>query len=262
MSMLRNVLTYMGLGPDEDYDDGYLYESADNEIDLTEDEPVIDDPVVDEDYKNGVSPFGDPEASEEVEPDESLDDSDPHAQRSRPDWLEPPAPTSADATGFTSASGRRRISIDDDQVQDGADLAGDDDQSTSRVRPLRAVPPTDIEEVADGVGIRAIDDEVGSSEQEALDEVRYVKPEAIAPRSFGDAKILADEFKAQVPVIMNLQDVDRELARRLIDFASGICYAMDGSMEKIASQVFLLTPQEVEVSDEDRRRAAQRGYDR
>jgi cell division inhibitor SepF len=57
---------------------------------------------------------------------------------------------------------------------------------------------------------------------------------------------------------MNLQGVERDLARRLIDFASGICYALDGSMEKIASQVFLLTPKTVEVSEEDRRRFERR----
>jgi cell division inhibitor SepF len=88
------------------------------------------------------------------------------------------------------------------------------------------------------------------------------KPRPLAPRSFGDAKILADEFKRSVPVIMNLQGVERDLARRLIDFASGVCYALDGSMEKIASQVFLLTPQEVEVSEEDRRRIDERDGDR
>jgi cell division inhibitor SepF len=63
-------------------------------------------------------------------------------------------------------------------------------------------------------------------------------------------------------VLLNLQGLDRDLARRLIDFASGICYALDGSMEKIASQVFLLIPDGGQVSDEDRRRIEERGYAR
>lgn len=84
--------------------------------------------------------------------------------------------------------------------------------------------------------------------------LRRVTPRHLSPQSFGDAKTLADEFKAEVPVIMNLQGTERDLSRRLIDFASGICYALEGSMEKIAPQIFLLTPPTVTVSDEDRRR--------
>lgn len=87
---------------------------------------------------------------------------------------------------------------------------------------------------------------------------RQAKPYPLSPQTFGEAKILADQFKAQVPVVMSLQGIDRELARRLIDFASGICYALDGSMEKLAPQVFLLTPRSVEVAAEDRRRFEQR----
>jgi cell division inhibitor SepF len=83
----------------------------------------------------------------------------------------------------------------------------------------------------------------------------------ISPQSFGDAKILADEFKRSTPVVMNLQAIERDLARRLIDFASGVCYALGGSMDKLAANVFLLTPKGVEVSHEDRRRIEERGFD-
>lgn len=104
---------------------------------------------------------------------------------------------------------------------------------------------------------RAADDGVVRS----LDSMR-AKPRTLLPESFADAKLVADEFKRGVPVLLNLQGLDRDLARRLIDFASGICYALDGSMEKIASQVFLLIPDGAEVSDEDRRRIEERGYAR
>ncbi|MDH4362460.1 MAG: cell division protein SepF [Acidimicrobiia bacterium] len=90
--------------------------------------------------------------------------------------------------------------------------------------------------------------------QAAAAPPRRVTPRHLSPQSFGDAKTLADEFKAEVPVIMNLQGTERELSRRLIDFASGLCYALEGSMEKLAPQIFLLTPPTVTVSDEDRRR--------
>ena len=62
------------------------------------------------------------------------------------------------------------------------------------------------------------------------------------PRRFDQAQEVADKFKEGQPVIMNLEGAEREVARRLIDFASGICYALDGSMEKVATGVYLLKP--------------------
>ena len=62
------------------------------------------------------------------------------------------------------------------------------------------------------------------------------------PRRFDQAQELADKFKEGKPVIMNLEAADRDVARRLIDFASGLCYALDGSMEKVATGVYLLKP--------------------
>lgn len=85
------------------------------------------------------------------------------------------------------------------------------------------------------------------------------KPSVVSPKSFNHAQEVADKFKASQPVILNLQGVDRELARRLIDFSSGICYALGGHMEKVASHVYLLTPANVEVSAEERRRLQERG---
>ena len=60
---------------------------------------------------------------------------------------------------------------------------------------------------------------------------------------------------------MNLQGADRDLSRRLIDFASGLCYGLGGQMERVGNQVYLLTPANVEVSAEERRRLQERGYD-
>jgi cell division inhibitor SepF len=77
----------------------------------------------------------------------------------------------------------------------------------------------------------------------------------VLPRSFNDAQQIADRFKDSVPVILNLQSADTELSKRLIDFASGLTYALDGSMQRVADKVFLLTPTNVEVSAEERARA-------
>jgi cell division inhibitor SepF len=88
-----------------------------------------------------------------------------------------------------------------------------------------------------------------------------VKPHVVTPTSFNQAQEVADKYKGSQPVIMNLQAADRDLSRRLIDFASGLCYGLGGQMERVANQVYLLTPTNVEVSAEERRRLHERGYD-
>jgi cell division inhibitor SepF len=86
-----------------------------------------------------------------------------------------------------------------------------------------------------------------------------VRVHLILPRSFNDAQQIADKFKDSVPVILNLQSADQELSKRLIDFASGLTYALDGGMQRVADKVFLLTPRNVEVSAEERARLLERG---
>lgn len=85
------------------------------------------------------------------------------------------------------------------------------------------------------------------------------RPEVIAPRSFNDAQEVADRFKNGQPVILNLQSVDRDLARRLIDFTSGLAYGLGGQMERVANNVYMLAPSNVEVSAEERRRLSESG---
>ncbi len=86
------------------------------------------------------------------------------------------------------------------------------------------------------------------------------KVHVVAPSRLADAQEIGDRFKNGQPVIVNLQSNDRELARRMIDFCSGVTYALSGSMDKVADQVFLLTPSNVEVSAEEKRRLHERGY--
>ncbi|MQA74376.1 MAG: DUF552 domain-containing protein [Solirubrobacterales bacterium] len=87
-----------------------------------------------------------------------------------------------------------------------------------------------------------------------------VQVHLVTPDSFNDAQEVADRFKRAVPVILNLQTTDGELAKRLIDFASGLTYALDGGMQKIAEKTFLLTPRNVEVSAEERARLVEKGF--
>jgi len=98
-----------------------------------------------------------------------------------------------------------------------------------------------------------------------LEAVAPIEPGAqkvhlVIPRSFNDAQAIADRFKDSIPVILNLQNADTELAKRLIDFSSGLTYALNGSMQRVADKVFLLTPRNVEVSAEEKARMIDRGF--
>ena len=89
---------------------------------------------------------------------------------------------------------------------------------------------------------------------------RDVRVHLVIPKSFNDAQDVADKFKDAIPVILNLQESDNDLSKRLIDFASGLTYALDGGMQRIADKVFLLTPRNVEVSAEERARLIEKGF--
>jgi len=80
------------------------------------------------------------------------------------------------------------------------------------------------------------------------------------PKRFNEARDIADRFKDGIPVIMNLQSTDDTIARRLVDFASGLVYGLDGKIEMVANRVYLLTPANMEVSAEDRERIAGAGF--
>jgi cell division inhibitor SepF len=92
--------------------------------------------------------------------------------------------------------------------------------------PLRAVPNTS--------------EQAGPSAQ--------VKIHTTEPRSYAEAQSIADKFKAGQPVIMNLVSTDTELSKRLLDFASGLTYGLDGGIQKVSDKVFMLSPRNVDVS--------------
>ncbi len=115
-----------------------------------------------------------------------------------------------------------------------------------------------------------IDDIFAEDEPVAGSRTRVLRPvgnggadvqvHLVIPRNFNDAQQVADQFKRSVPVILNLQTSDSDLSKRLIDFASGLTYALDGGMQRIAEKVFLLTPRNVDVSAEDRARLIEKGF--
>ena len=132
-------------------------------------------------------------------------------------------------------SPRRRSEEFDDWTDPG-------DQATQTARPrLRSVEPAAAAAAA------------------ASAQAASVKVHLVLPRSFNDAQQVADKFKDGIPVILNLQSSDTELSKRLIDFASGLTYALNGGMQRVADKVFLLTPRNVEVSAEERAKIIERG---
>lgn len=73
----------------------------------------------------------------------------------------------------------------------------------------------------------------------------------IHPRTYNEAKNIGEWFRDQVPVIMNLSDMDDADAKRLVDFAAGLVFGLHGSIERVTSKVFLLSPAHVEVSADE-----------
>jgi cell division inhibitor SepF len=130
---------------------------------------------------------------------------------------------------------RRRAQEYDDWTESEAD------QPTTRVAAVRTPRVRDSRHI------------------EAVPNPSSVRVHLVLPRSFNDAQQIADKFKQGIPVILNLQSADTELSKRLIDFASGLTYALNGGMQRVADKVFLLTPRNVEVSAEQRAALLERG---
>ncbi len=86
-----------------------------------------------------------------------------------------------------------------------------------------------------------------------------MKMHIVEPKSFTEAQGIADKFKQGTPVIMNMATTPPDLAKRLLDFASGLTYGLDGGLQKVSDKVFMLTPHNIEVSDADRRRLRDTG---
>ena len=80
------------------------------------------------------------------------------------------------------------------------------------------------------------------------------------PKEFEEIQVIADNFKNDLPVIINLQKADQELGKRIIDFCSGLTYALEGNIKKVAEKVFLITPFNVEVSSEEKELLREEGF--
>jgi cell division inhibitor SepF len=84
--------------------------------------------------------------------------------------------------------------------------------------------------------------------------------ETVTPRAYNDARTVGEHFRDGVPVIMNLSEIGDADAKRLVDFAAGLVFAAHGSINRVTTKVFLLSPAGIDVTDEDRQRIAGAGF--
>ena len=82
----------------------------------------------------------------------------------------------------------------------------------------------------------------------------------LRPNDYGEARTIGERFRDGTPVIMDLVSMDNADAKRLVDFAAGLAFALRGSFDKVATKVFLLSPADIDVSAEERRRIAEAGF--
>jgi cell division inhibitor SepF len=126
-------------------------------------------------------------------------------------------------------------------------LAMDTDALREPVRlPERAVPPPIVPTVPEQR------DKVGGA-------AALARITTLHPRSYKEARTIGEHYRDGQPVIINLTELDAADAKRLVDFAAGLAFALRGSIDKVTNRVFLLTPADVEVSADDARKLAERG---
>ena len=82
----------------------------------------------------------------------------------------------------------------------------------------------------------------------------------LRPKDYSEARTIGERFRDGTPVIMDLVSMDNADAKRLVDFAAGLAFALRGSFDKVATKVFLLSPADIDVSAEERRRIAEAGF--
>lgn len=127
----------------------------------------------------------------------------------------------------------------------------DNEYANSEFSPADNVAPLTNTSLRPVEVTRASEPPMGSVQ--AVPAVPGSKPQLVAPRSFNDAQEVADRFRGGAPVILNLQETDAELGRRLIDFCSGLTYGLRGQMQRVGDRVFLVTPADVQLSADDHR---------
>lgn len=119
-------------------------------------------------------------------------------------------------------------------------------EGVSGVEGRRVEPPTRTSAATDQMSVRAV-------------RPVEIQSDVLVVEEFGDAKILADRVRDRVPVVLDLRRADPDLVRRVVDFSSGLIYALDGTMRKVGDGLVLVLPPRVTLSRDEKRRLADLG---
>jgi cell division inhibitor SepF len=140
-----------------------------------------------------------------------------------------------------------------------------DDVAPARPEPPVRTEPSNVRRIAPtpsrvgGPGPAPAPQPV-SSQPSNVRAVTSSKVHVTNPSTFNDVEEVGERFRNGIPVIMNLDGASESVAKRLLDFASGLIYGLDGRIERVGDRVFLLTPVGTDVSTEERRRLSERGF--
>lgn len=151
--------------------------------------------------------------------------------------------------------------VDEDQM-DGGDVGGYVDPDPVPERGRQAIPLDEGRRVEPAAAAsRTV--AARRHTEPSVAGVRQIRPEAQADilvvDEFGDAKILADRIRDRVPVVLDFRRVDDDLARRVVDFSSGLIYALDGTMSRVGKGLVLVLPPSTRIDTEEKRRLASLG---
>jgi cell division inhibitor SepF len=147
-----------------------------------------------------------------------------------------------------------------------------EDYEEEYVEEAEATAPRAVRETAPETNVRRISSARATSRTRTVDDVRterslqraqpvsHTTVHYTAPMTFNEVEEVGDRFRNGIPVIMNLASASETVAKRVLDFASGLIYGLDGRIERVGDRVFLLTPQGVEFSTEERRKLSERGF--
>jgi len=154
------------------------------------------------------------------------------------------------------------LGLSDEEEIDYGDTAQKNKREQKGRRSIPKESKTDRKHIKENTERRHI---FGSRQQRKVPLIGSVKDNAKSrvfvaePKKFEEIQVIADNFKDDIPVIINLQKVDQDLAKRVIDFCSGLTYALEGNIKKVADKVFLITPYNVEVSSEEKEMLREEG---
>jgi cell division inhibitor SepF len=203
---------------------GSIFSKALVYLGLVDEDPVDSDQrLIDDEPQSSRRPDSRRPIERPVREPETDDWGDPHSSREEPRWVEPRRQEARRVESVSRVEGRR-VEPPSSASRTTAFRTGRDDTS-----PVRAVRPVDVQ------------------------------ADILVVEEFGDAKILADRVRDRIPVLLDLRRTDPDLVRRVIDFGSGLIYAIDGTMSKVGDGVVAVLPPRVTLSRDERRRLERLG---